>query len=772
MGLYSRRHAVKRSGLLKGLDVLLIAIALAAIIFGPQHLFSDDVPSVGDARAHIHRISYLSSGLSEGKIPLWDPYWYNGYPFFSTYPPLTYFIGAALASFSTSVIAFKLLTIFALALSSICTYLFAKKILDLDKFLSLAGMLIYETSASLFFSYYPSGAIPINLAWGFGILFFICYIRTVETGKLKYFASSAALLALTTLTHVFAVFMVLVLVAILHMLPRLLRSIKSYKAERLGLYSILLGILVSGFWSLPFLSSVGYMSPLYEAQPEAISNSQPFLALAVIVVVLTLGLPMIRHRFMKNPKWLLCFLSMIICLALGLWDLSFIPLGEFLLSWRFLTIFAPFFITLCFLLIIQKILNYKSVFIACSLIFLIQTPYFATIVGGITPEAESDYLRSAYSEITSMIDGKYRVIVPKEDLLMSSDSLVTFSDRYGISTVTGSFNQGDPNFFLFTVHTEWERNWLLHENSRKNIMHESCAKYLLASPTELKYYTDNLFGLEPIVNNNYGVLFALDETPSYAASVTPILLDIYEPEKLRKERRTDRIVNFFNLLIPQGYKIVFVTPNDVPKSEILENVQYVMTDEKTRASYWKGEGKDVVLLLENIGVGGSEVENGLFHLYGPFFGYSSDLFFYEWGNVSGYLGLDEWNESQKNPNENQWLRINQIGELFWSFVDITYEPLTTTRGDDWIQVSNSSPGFTLIKETWHPNWISDKGKLYRTAQGFILFRGDQAFDRVMISYSSSLVESVGLIVSSIGIGLIIVALIMHKRKYALLKRLK
>lgn len=753
----------KKSGLSKGLDILLIAIALAVIIFGPQHLLSDGVPSVGDARAHVHRISYLTSGLGEGGVPQWDPYWYCGYPFFSTYPPLTYFIGAAFASLSTSVIAYKLLTVLALVLSSVGTYLFARKILNLNKFLSLAGMLMYETSAPVLFTYYPQGAIPMNLAWGFGILFLLCYIRTIGTGKFKYFASSAILLAATILTHIFAAFMVLVLAAMLHLLPRLSRSIENFKAERWGAFSVFLGVLISGFWIFPFFSSVGYMSPLYETQARAISNSTFFLAFAAVVIILTLYLRKMRHRFKNNIKWVWCFLSLIICLILGLGGTTYLPFGEFLLSWRFLTIFAPFFIILCFLLMVQRTLISKSIFIAASLIILIQTPYLMTIAGGITTETKGDHLRPTYREITSIIDGKYRVIVPPDYLLTSSDSLITFADRHNISTVSGAFNQGDPNFFLFTVHTEWERNWLRYENSRKNLMHESCARYLLVPPIELKYYSDTS-GLTPIVNNNYGVLFMSDETPAYAATVTPILLDIYEPEKLKKERRTQRVTDFFNLLLPNGYKLVFITPADFGGSEIPENIRYVITDEKTRASYWKNRGKDVVLLLEDIGVSGLEAENGVFYLHGPFFGYSYDLFFYEWGDVGGYRELDRWNESQENPNENQWQRVAQAGALFWSFVNVAYEPLTVTRGDDWIQIQNSTPGFTLIKETWHPNWVSDKGDVYRTTQGFILFYDAQAFDSVTISYSWSWVEKVGLIISSMGIGLLIVAWVMYKRK--------
>jgi len=716
-----------------GLDVVLIAIALAAIILDIRSLFSDSILNVGDARAHIHRISFLSSSLGFEGLPSWDSSWYTGYPFFYSYPPLTYIFGAFLTSiFKNPVFVYKLLSIFALSLQGVAIYLFARKVLKASGFTSLLSMIVYMTSAPLFYTYYPWGAIPCNLAWGFSILFFVSYFRRIETGKRVFFVLSALLLSAVVLTHIFAAVATVIAVLVFHLSHR---ERHFGRKIMMGISSMIIGLLIAGFWLFPFFLSVGQMTPLCEFVPSAFEVSIPFLIFVVIAIILMIFYKHGFGYFWGDTKWRWCFLMIVLFVILGFGGIGYLPFGEFLLGWRFLTIFMPFFAILCVLVMAEKNLPIKSTLAVVLSLILAQT-LAAAAVGGAIPELRSDYKTQQYREIVDAIDNRYRVIVPYGDSLWTSDSMITFANEFHISTVTAAYSQGDPHFFDYTVHVEWERNWLRHPVSRQNLMQESDARYLFVKQEDVGYY-ENTEGINSVVSNGYGTLFRLDNEPFFAATVNPIILDVEAP---------DKFTNFFNLLVPDGYKMVFVT------SELGSSLQtsYVMVDDVEKVENWVKSGKNVVFLHENNNVG-SRIENNVFHIYGPFSSYSNEFFYYDRGNVSGYRTVDQKNEEDAKPNENQWQQIQQISELLQQFINLTYENVAYSRGNDWIKISRADPGFVLVKETFHSNWAPDAGEIYKTTQGFILIYLDQARDNLTISYSQSRSESIAPIASLIGL---------------------
>jgi len=731
-------------------DVVLFAFILAAFLLDPRTLVSEAIVGAGDIRAHIHRISYLFSSLTRGEVPVWCDYWYSGYPFFYTYPPMLYLIGAAVNFFArNTVITYKVLSIFALSLEGLGTYFFARKVLRLSEFVSLISMTVYEASMPIFYTYIPQGAVPCNLAWGFGILFLIYYIRLFETGGTRDLILSTIFLSIVILTHVFPAIMVLAVAMMWHLFSRLTKPNKTIKPEIRGLETVGLSVLITASWWLPFLTHTKYMTPLYEIPPGALLHEAPFLVFAVaLFLVILLKWKIIFCNLRSNLKPVWCFSAMLLSIFLGSGIANFLPFGEFLLGWRFLTIFTPFFVVLCFFMVAEKFLAPKKIF-AISLIILIAQAQYATIAKVGVPSLQTGYAESAYREIITAIaplDGK-RVMVAYGDRLTESDSLVTFAEQLGIPTVTGAYSQGDPHFFDYTVHAEWGSRMLEYGTSRENLMQESYAGYLLFDPKEGKRYNDTI-GLYMLVNNSYGTLFKLKNTPSFVVEVTPILLDV---------DLVEHYVNFFNVLVPDGYKIVFVTRDAGEKA--IASIKYVMVSDEAKAQYWRGKGKSVLQLHEGAEAAGFKASDGVIHLFGPFLKYSNDLFYYAEGDINGYKQFDQrlYNESQRRFAADKWQQLAKISKVLWSYTNITYEPAIASKTNNQITILQPGAGFILVKETWHPSWTANHGSLYKTGQGFILIHINEPYNTISLWYERPKIEPLGMSISIIGLaGLIIV----------------
>jgi len=395
----------------------------------------------------------------------------------------------------------------------------------------------------------------------------------------------------------------------------------------------------------------------------------------------------------------------------------------------------------------EKSIAPKKIF-AISLIILVAQAQYATIAKVGVPSLQTGYAEPAYREIISAItplDGK-RVMVAYGDRLTESDSLVTFAEQLGIPTVTGAYSQGDPHFFEYTVHAEWGSRMLEYDISRENLMQESYAGYLLFDPKEGKRYNDTI-GLYMLVNNSYGTLFKVKNTPSFAVEVTPILLDV---------DLVEHYVNFFNVLVPDGYKIVFVTREVGEKA--IQSIKYVMVSDEAKAQYWRGKGKSILQLHEGAEAAGFKASDGVIHLFGPFLKYSDDLFYYAKGDINGYKQFDQrlYNESQRRFAADKWQQLAKISKVFWSYTNITYEPAIASKTNNQIAILQPEAGFILIKETWHPSWTANHGSIYKTSQGFILIHASEPYSAISLLYERPKIELLGASISIMGLAVLIV----------------
>jgi len=354
-----------------------------------------------------------------------------------------------------------------------------------------------------------------------------------------------------------------------------------------------------------------------------------------------------------------------------------------------------------------------------------------------------NYQQAEYTQLLqSAKDG--RLIVPvNSGYLIEGDSPVTFGWYYGVETVNGPYNQGDPKFFKHTVHLEWEERWLGYEHTRENLMQESAAKYIFirSSRTPLAN-TDNL---KRIVDNSYGQLWELDQSIVRALKVTPILLDVKSPEQT---------TGFFNILLPKGYRMVFVNIDEVPE-DLEGKFDYVMLDDESKISHYEGK---VVFLLNNVD-GGNDIdvaeEGGTIKLSLPYITYTNEFFYRgDKGDVKEWRSFDSTTSAQLD--ENAYSALQRAGEEMNKYLDkLNYEPAGYKFEEGNIEVS-AEPGFTLIKDSFFPYWNTKKGEILSTSQGFMLVHSDDA--TISLNYRKPAVNTISTMVSIIGLAIVTIML--------------
>jgi hypothetical protein len=299
-------------------------------------------------------------------------------------------------------------------------------------------------------------------------------------------------------------------------------------------------------------------------------------------------------------------------------------------------------------------------------------------------------------------------VVPQETGgLTEGDSLVTFGWQYGVATVNGPFNQGDPKFFDQTVYMEWEDKWFNYPFTRENLMQESAAKYVFNRKGQTSF--KNMQNLNLTVTNNYGQLWALNEPVLNAANVTPILLDV---------NHSTQVMEYFNILMPQGYQMIFVNADEI-NEDLKQKFTYVMVDNETKIAKYPGKTIFVLNNSEQSTVDSSSQNPNIVEINAPYIDYT-DKFFYrgDKGDVIAWSSFDS-NESY-NLTQDAITSLHQIGINMSPYLQqLNYEPVDYKADENNI-TTNGQPGFTLIKDSYYPYWHSSNGELVPTVQGFML----------------------------------------------------
>ncbi|HEX78563.1 MAG TPA: hypothetical protein G4O19_00210 [Dehalococcoidia bacterium] len=575
------------SGMISKKEIAVIAFAsavLGLLIYG-SNLFNLSVPIEGDVRAHIFKIDILHNALTQGSWPQWSTYLYNGFPVFQYYPPGFYFIGALLTYVTGyAVISYKLLLFLTLMTNGFVAYYFARRFLKLKFYLAFLCLVAYQTSTPLLVNYIY-GAAPNLLAWSLSVIFLAFYLRNVmegNTGRLSAVVIPALVFGISVLIHPFPALFNILAVFVFHAIWIARNEDRKHAVKtQLTYFAAVFGIgaLLSTHYWLPFMITRDYVSPIHTANEDFWGSGIPFLII-LAVTSLAVGI-IIRLKVIKDFKLdlIIAYTLLSAALGFGLSRLAPFGLGDLIHEFRFASMAMPLFSILLIAFSLNAIPSnlggrkIAAASIAVCLI-LITSVFPATYTWNKSHldrlfSYTENYSQPEYEEILELATESRLITPPELGSLCEGDSPVTFGWHYNVESVNGPYNQGDPNFFQYTVHLEWEERWLYYEFTRENLMQEGAAGYIFVRcPRELTADTN---GMTLIADNSYGQLWQMDESIDRAVSVSPILLDVQDAET---------VTEFFNIILPDGYKMVFTDINEVD-NKLEQQFRYVMTDDES-----------------------------------------------------------------------------------------------------------------------------------------------------------------------------------------------
>jgi len=256
---------------------------------------------------------------------------------------------------------------------------------------------------------------------------------------------------------------------------------------------------------------------------------------------------------------------------------------------------------------------------------------------------------------------------------------------------------------------EWSDRWLDFVYTRENLMQTSAAKYIFVRKSHPSPSFNS--GLKVIKNNSYGKLLELQQDVCRAVHVTPILMDVEESGEVNE---------FFNILLPGGYKMVFVDIKDI-RLDMIEHFDHVMLDKEQKIENYPGK---TVFLLNNANNLSVTESNGIINLNLPYISYTDRLFYHgDKADGSKWYIMDNQRSLRMTISQHRTtINASELLEPYLSKLD--YSPAAYLMTDNKIKLQ-TTPGFTLVKDSYFPYWKTDQGSIMTTSQGFMLIKSDK-----------------------------------------------
>ena len=339
-------------------------------------------------------------------------------------------------------------------------------------------------------------------------------------------------------------------------------------------------------------------------------------------------------------------------------------------------------------------------------------PYIASVSSQRNFSSYVDnYQTPEYAQLLQAVKDGRLIVTTDLGALGEGDSPVVFGWNYNVETTTALYNQGDPKFFKYTVHLEWEDRWLENQFTRENLMQESDAPYLFVKGMTIPTYLSESGDLNTAVSNSYGTLLQLNDDVARADSITPILLDV---------KYSSAVTEFFNILLPNGYRFVFVDANGVDNT-IKNQFQYVMVDDPSKIPAYAGK---TIFLLNNSSQSPYHEETtinnqSVITLRVPYLTLTNILF-YQGDNGDLFAWRDFQNTVNSRLNSNEILVLNAISEELTPYIqNLKYEDASYESSQNSSSIV-TQPGFTLVKDSYFPYWSSEQGTILSSTQGFMV----------------------------------------------------
>jgi hypothetical protein len=237
---------------------LLASAVLAALAVTFSRL-KPGIPMGVDTTSHLYKILFLQYWWKLGVNPFWSPDWYGGSPALLLYPPLSYYITAAIAMLGVDpLLAYKLVDALFYGLAPVTIFYLAKE-LGFGRGESALGALIFTLFPQVIENYLFFDRFPTTVAIPVFCIFVIVFHRalTRPTPAVNVLLSILSMSTLLLIHHLSA--LIAGIVGVLMIL--LTAGARGMLRQLLKLLVVAAGTLgITAFWLMPFLESYGLFS--------------------------------------------------------------------------------------------------------------------------------------------------------------------------------------------------------------------------------------------------------------------------------------------------------------------------------------------------------------------------------------------------------------------------------------------------------------------------------------------------------------------------------
>jgi hypothetical protein len=228
------------------------AIVLSVAITIPR--LAAGVPMGVDTTSHLYKILFLQYWWKQGVNPFWSADWYAGSPALLLYPPLGYYLTAAIAMLGVDpLLAYKLVDAFFYWIAPVTVFFLGKEF-GFGRGESALGALMFTAFPQvienyLFFDRFPT-VLSIPISCVFIIFFHRALTRTNSTLNFLFsILSMSALLLVHHLSALIAGFVAVLMVLLASAAHGIGRPLLKLAVVAVGTFG------VTAFWLLPLLES-------------------------------------------------------------------------------------------------------------------------------------------------------------------------------------------------------------------------------------------------------------------------------------------------------------------------------------------------------------------------------------------------------------------------------------------------------------------------------------------------------------------------------------
>jgi len=204
-----------------------------------------------DASSHVAKAAFFMYSLSHGNLLGWSQFWYSGFQMFYTYSPLTYVLAGGLGwPFSSAMIGMKMLIVVSFVLSGIGGFALARDF-GVSLNWSFVAALLYSLASPHILILFYNGSLTYSLAFAVAPFLFLSArisLREHTLGSMFSFGALLALMIVSNATTVYVLFFPLLAYSLIS-IPRS----KALKSAMVIVGSTIIGLLLSGFWLIPYL---------------------------------------------------------------------------------------------------------------------------------------------------------------------------------------------------------------------------------------------------------------------------------------------------------------------------------------------------------------------------------------------------------------------------------------------------------------------------------------------------------------------------------------